>query len=120
MAIDDKLPFRCVNILDKTLEMVIVLIKFDNKNVIISYVYIANKAVLEVYSTYFNIINNIYIISVQFNPLTANVRCLYRFFLSCVCLILFSVSGDCVVIYCGFNKFLDVLFPSQYFNLFRQ
>jgi len=40
--------------------MVIVLIKFEDKTVIISSIYIPNKAIIEVYSKYFTIINDIY------------------------------------------------------------
>jgi len=40
--------------------MVIVLIKFEIKIVIISSVYIPNKAAIEVYSKYFKVINDIF------------------------------------------------------------
>lgn len=45
---------------DITLEIVIVLIKFDHKIVIITFIYIPNKAFIDVYSKYFKVINDIY------------------------------------------------------------
>lgn len=43
IAANNKLPSRCINIPDNMLEIVIVLIKLDHKNLVISFVYIPNK-----------------------------------------------------------------------------
>jgi len=45
---------------DNMEEIIILLIKVDHKTVIISSIYIPNKAPLEVYSKYFYVMNNIY------------------------------------------------------------
>lgn len=59
--VDNKLLSRCINKPENTLEIVIVLIKFDNKNVIISSVYFPNKASIDIiYTKYFYVINDIY------------------------------------------------------------
>lgn len=60
IAVDNKLTSHSINIPNISLEIVVVLIKLGRNNVIISSVYIPNRASLEVYSEYFNVITEIY------------------------------------------------------------
>lgn len=62
IAINNKFPLKFINIITKNLEILFILIKIGQNNVIISFIYIPNRSTLDIFETfkeYFNIVNNI-------------------------------------------------------------